>query len=305
MRKTWLITGASQGLGAEIAKVALWNGDRVVATGRQRSAVIDNLGRDHDRLLSVALDVTDAGQCRTAVDAAVSRFGAIDVLVNNAGYGHLGFFEETTDADVQAQFATNLFGVFNVTRAALPVMRAARRWRIFNISSLAGMLGAELASLYCASKFALEGFSESLAKEVAPFGIGVILVEPGPFRTDFLSGNSLRFGDETLADYDGRRAQLRGAFEQRNGRQPGDPARLADAIAHLANAPNPPLRFIAGAIAVDAAEAKLAGMRAELDQWRALSIGTDGNRGSGPCRSIHTPRSAAPACASARSVSAP
>jgi NAD(P)-dependent dehydrogenase (short-subunit alcohol dehydrogenase family) len=277
MHKTWFITGASRGLGVEIAKAAMRSGDRVVATGRRRTAVIDSLGPDSDQLLSVELDVTREDQARAAVQAAVSRFGAIDVLVNNAGYGHLGFFEETTLQDAQAQFATNLFGAFNVTWAALPTMRSARKGRIFNISSVAGILGAELASLYSASKFALEGFSESLAKEVAPFGLFVTIVEPGPFRTDFLTSESLRFGENVVADYDDRRAQLRAFFEQRNGQQPGDPEKLAEAMVRLAGETKPPMRFIAGSIAVNAAEAKFTGMQAELDTWRPLSVSTDGN----------------------------
>jgi NAD(P)-dependent dehydrogenase (short-subunit alcohol dehydrogenase family) len=277
MRKTWFITGATRGLGVEVAKAALRAGDRVVATGRKREAVVASLGPDNDHLLSVELDVTDAAGAQASINAAMSRFGAIDVLVNNAGYGHLGFFEETTDEDVRAQFATNLFGVFNVTRAALPFMRSAREGRIFNISSLGGILGAELGSLYCATKFALEGFSESLAKEIAPFGLFVTIVEPGPFRTDFLTSESLRFGENIVADYDERRVQLRASFEQRNGQQPGDPAKLGEAMVLLANEPAPPMRFLAGSIAVEAADAKLAGMRAELDHWRKLSVGTDGN----------------------------
>jgi NAD(P)-dependent dehydrogenase (short-subunit alcohol dehydrogenase family) len=200
--------------------------------------------------------------------------------VNNAGYGHLGFFEETTIEDAQAQFATNLFGVFNVTRAALPIMRSARQGRIFNMSSTAGIRGAEFVSLYCASKFALEGFSESLSNEVTPFGLFVTIVEPGPFRTDFLTRESLRFGDGAVGDYDGRRAQLREFFEQRNGQQPGDPAKLAEAMVRLTNEAKPPMRFVAGSIAVAAADAKLAGVRAELDAWRQLSVGTDGNYGT-------------------------
>jgi NAD(P)-dependent dehydrogenase (short-subunit alcohol dehydrogenase family) len=281
MQETWFITGASRGLGVQIAKTAMRAGDRVVAAGRKRTAVNNSLGPDSNQLLSVELDVTDADQARAAVDAAVSRFGAIDVLVNNAGYGHLGFFEETTIQDAQAQFATNLFGVFNVTRAVLPIMRSARKGRIFNISSLAGILGSESASLYCASKFALEGFSESLSKEVTPFGLFVTIVEPGPFRTDFLSSESLRFGENVVADYDDRRARVRGSFEQRNGRQPGDPAKLAEAMVRLAREAKPPMRFIAGSIALDAADAKLAAMRAELDSWRQLSVSTDGNYGQG------------------------
>jgi NAD(P)-dependent dehydrogenase (short-subunit alcohol dehydrogenase family) len=275
MSRTWFITGASRGLGVQIAKAAIRAGDSVVATGRRRADVNENLGPDGDQLLSLELDVTDAAQAQNAVAAAVSRFGAIDVLVNNAGYGHLGFFEETTIQDVQAQFATNLFGVFNVTWAALPVMRRARRGRIFNLSSIAGFRGAELGSLYSASKFALEGFSESLAKEVAPFGIFVTILEPGPFRTDFLTPESLRFGGNAVADYDERRTRLRESFERRNGQQAGDPAKLADAMVLLAGEANPPLRFFAGAFAVDTAEAKLSSIKAEIESWRKLSVGTD------------------------------
>jgi len=280
MQKTWFITGASRGLGLEIAKAALRAGDRVVATGRKRASLSEALGPDGETLLSVELDVIDADQAKAAVAAAVSRFGGIDVLVNNAGYGHLGFFEEMDADDVQAQFATNLSGVFNTTWAALPAMRAARTGRIFNISSLGGLLGAELASLYCASKFALEGFSEALAKEVAPFGLFVTIVEPGPFRTDFLTPASIRFGGHPVADYDARRGQLRAGFEQRDGQQPGDPVKLADAMVKLANDPAPPMRFLAGSIALDAAEAKLAAMLAEFDRWRALSVSADGDYAS-------------------------
>jgi NAD(P)-dependent dehydrogenase (short-subunit alcohol dehydrogenase family) len=279
MQKTWFITGASRGLGADIAKAALRAGDRVVATGRQREAVVAKLGADNEQLLSVALDVTDEAQVKAAVEAAVSRFGGIDVLVNNAGYGHLGLFEELTMADARAQFDTNLFGVFSVTWAALPVMRAARKGRIFNISSLGGLTGVPLVSLYCATKFALEGFSEALAKEVAPFGIHVTIVEPGPFRTEFLTRESLRFGDNLIADYDDRRAALRASFEDRNGTQPGDPEKLAEAMVLLANEAAPPMRYVAGSIALNAANEKLAGMLAEFEQWRELSVSADGNYG--------------------------
>jgi len=276
MQKTWFITGAGRGLGAEIAKAALRAGDIVVAAGRQRAAVSDRLGPDSERLLSVELDVNNEAQAQAAVDAAVARFGTIAVLVNNAGYGQLGLFEETTVQDAQAQFGTNLFGVFSVTRAVLPVMRAARQGRIFNVSSLAGMRGVAFGSLYCASKFALEGFSESLAQEIAPFGIRVTIVEPGPFRTDFLSAESIRFGAHAVADYDDRRAALQTSFEQRNGKQPGDPVKLAEAVVQLAGEPEPPLRFVAGSIAVDSISAKLVEMQTELDHWRPLSVGTDG-----------------------------
>jgi NAD(P)-dependent dehydrogenase (short-subunit alcohol dehydrogenase family) len=275
MRKTWFITGASRGLGVEIAKAALQAADRVVATGRSRQAVIERLGQDSDKLLSLELDVTNEKAALAAVEATKSRFGSIDVLVNNAGYGHLGFFEENTVKDVQAQFDTNLFGVFNVTRAVLPGMRAARKGLIFNLSSIAGVRGTDFGSLYCASKFALEGFSEALSKEIAPFGISVTIVEPGPFRTDFLTGESLRFGGDKLADYDERRAKLQASFEQRSGHQKGDPVKLAQAMVHLAAEANPPMRFVAGAFAVTTLEEKLAVMRVEVDKWRQLSLGTD------------------------------
>jgi NAD(P)-dependent dehydrogenase (short-subunit alcohol dehydrogenase family) len=275
MQRTWFVTGASRGFGTEIAKAALRAGDRVVAAARKHASVVEALGPDDDQLLSVSLDVTDTAQVNAAVAAALSRFGSIDVLVNNAGYGHLGFFEETTSADAQAQFATNLWGVFSVTRAALPSMRAARKGRIFNISSVAGIRGAEFGSLYSASKFALEGFSESLSNELAPFGLFVTIVEPGPFRTDFLTPESLRFAEHPIPDYDDRRTRVRSSFEQRNGQQPGDPAKLAAAILRLSGEAKPPLRFIAGSFAVEQADAKLAAMRAEFDRWRQLSLDTD------------------------------
>ena len=275
MQKTWFITGASRGLGLETAKAALRAGDRVVAAGRKQSAVRQKLGADNAQLLSVELDVTDAEQVRSAVNAAVKRFSSIDVLVNNAGYGHLGFFEETTDSDVQNQYATNVFGVFSVTRTVLPLMRAARKGRIFNLSSLAGIRGTEFASLYCSSKFALEGFSEALAQELAPFGIFVTIVEPGPFRTDFLTRESLRFGGRPLDDYNERRAKAQASFEQRSGQQPGDPARLAEAMVRLAGEANPPMRFAAGSFAMHTIDKKLASMKVEFDTWRQLSVGTD------------------------------
>ena len=275
MRKTWFITGATRGFGVEIAKAALRAGDRVVATGRKLASVAASVGRDSDQLLCLELDVCDPEKPRAAVGAAVEKFGGIDVLVNNAGYGHLGFFEENTPADVEAQFETNVFGVFNVTWAALPVMRAARQGLIYNMSSVAGVRGNEFGSLYSASKFALEGFSESLAKEVAPFGIAVTIVEPGPFRTDFLTNESLRYGGNTNADYDEHRVKVRASFEVRNNKQPGDPVKLADAMVRLSREAKPPLRFAAGAFAVKTIGDKLADMSGELERWRQVSIDTD------------------------------
>ena len=277
MSKTWFITGATRGLGLEIAKAALEAGHNVVATGRNLASMHRALGPDSDRLLCLDLDVTNETQARTTVDAAIRKFGAVDVLINNAGFGYLGYFEDSTTEDARAQLETNLFGVLHVTRAALPHMRNARQGRIFNVSSLGGMLGAELGSLYCATKFAVEGFSECLAKEVAPFGIFVTILQPGPFRTDFLTAESARYAKTGLADYDERRDRLLKSTEQRNGKQPGDPVKLAHAILQLAEVAAPPLRFLGGSIAVNAANAKLAAWAAEVAAWRDLSLSTDGD----------------------------
>lgn len=277
MTNVWFITGAARGLGKEIALAALSAGDRVVASARSIEAVHKSLGPDSENLLAVELDVSSREAADAAVKAATSRFGGIDVLVNNAGYGHLGFFEELSIEDANEQLSTNLLGVFNITWAALPVMRVSGSGKIFNVSSLGGLMGGELSSLYCASKFGLEGFSECLAKEVAAFGISVTIVEPGPFRTDFLKSDSLRFSGTPIGAYDQRREQLREGFVKRDGQQPGDPVKLAKALIKLSNAATPPLRFLAGSIAVTAAEAKLTSMRAEFEKWRELSVGTDGD----------------------------
>lgn len=275
MPRTWFITGASRGLGAEIAKAASRSGDRVAATGRKKEAVTGTLGVDSESLLALGLDVTNPDQVKMAVAESVERFGGIDVLVNNAGYGQLGFFEENGIEEARAQFEANLFGVFNVTWAVLPVMRAARKGRIFNLSSLAGLRGTSFASLYCSSKFALEGFSEGLAQEIAPFGIFLTVVEPGPFRTDFLSPASIHIGDRRVEDYDPRRSKIVGSYEKRNGRQPGDPVKLAEAIVKLSNEETPPLRFAAGVMAADSALTKLDEQRAELARWRELAVSLD------------------------------
>lgn len=274
--RTWFVTGASRGLGAGIVRAALDGGDRVVATARRRETLAETLGPDGDNLLTVALDVTRPDQVQAAVDAALARFGRIDVLVNNAGYGHLAVFEETTADDARAQYDTNVFGLMHVTRAVLPGMRANRSGRIFNISSVGGIVGGESGTLYCASKFAVEGFSESLAGEVGRFGIQVTVVEPGFFRTDFLEPTSVRHGSAAVADYAEAAAALKGFYDARSRNQAGDPAKLGQALVTLADAPRQPVRWAAGTDAVGMIEAKLASMKAELDAWRDLSLGTDG-----------------------------
>jgi len=275
MSKIWFITGATRGIGAAIGKAALAAGDCVVATGRRRAALERAFGPDSDRLLTLELDVTHEAQAQATVNAAVAMFGRIDVLVNNAGYGNLGLFEETTDAEARAQYDTNVFGLMNVTRAVLPVMRGRRAGRIFNISSVGGLVGGPAGSLYCATKFAVEGFSESLAAEVAPFGIHVTIVEPGFFRTDFLDATSVQYGSRSLADYAETSAQLRAFWDSRNHAQAGDPAKLGQALVKLADSDQPPLRYAAGSDAVAMIDDKIDRLRAELHAWRTLSETTD------------------------------
>ena len=275
MSKVWFITGSARGIGAEVAKAALAAGDRVVATGRKLGQLQAAYAGHGDRVLTVALDVADEAQSVAAVQAAVERFGRIDVLVNNAGFGHLGRFEEIEAADIERQFATNVFGLFHVTRAVLPVMRRQRSGRILNLSSIGGVLGFAGASVYCSTKYAVEGFSDSLALEVAPFGIHVTVVEPGFFRTDFLDGSSVRYGTREIADYAGQSADLRATYDSYSHNQPGDPAKLAAAMVELADTPEPPRHFLAGSDAVEMAGGAVEQRRAEIAAWRDRSVATD------------------------------
>jgi NAD(P)-dependent dehydrogenase (short-subunit alcohol dehydrogenase family) len=275
MSKTWFITGAARGIGAAIARAALAAGDKVVATGRDAARIAQTFDAPPDRFRPLPLDVTDAAQAKDAAEAAIARFGRIDVLVNNAGFGQFGVFEENAQADAERVFATNVFGVFNVTRAVLPVMRRQRAGHIFNLSSIGGMRGGPGGSLYAATKFAIEGFSESLAQEVAPFGIAVTIVEPGFFRTDFLDGNSVRYGENTIEDYAEFSAAFRAGYNARSHQQAGDPAKLGAVIVDLASRGSPPLRFAAGSDAVSIVSAKIEQLTAELEAWKHLSVTTD------------------------------
>ncbi|OOQ44860.1 short-chain dehydrogenase/reductase [Pseudomonas fluorescens] len=276
MNKVWFITGAARGLGAAIAKAALADGDRVVVSGRRIEPLEDAFAEFGERVLAVALDVTNEAQALTAVETAVARFGRIDVLVNNAGYGQLAPFEDNLASEADSQFATNVFGVFNVCRAVLPVMRAQRSGHVFNVSSMGGVVGMGGAALYCASKFAVEGFSESLSLEVAQFGIKVTLVEPGVFRTDFLDPSSAVFGTRGLEDYAALTAKVKGASAAYNHQQTGNPAKLGDALVHLVNSEHPPLRYLAGSDAYLQVSNKLNNMLAQIELWRQLSYSTDG-----------------------------
>jgi NAD(P)-dependent dehydrogenase (short-subunit alcohol dehydrogenase family) len=270
-KKVWFITGAGRGLGVDMARAALSAGHAVVATARNPDMVTAALG-EHDDLLAVQLDVTDQAAAEKAVHAAVDRFGGIDVLVNNAGSFKAGFFEEISPEDFRAQIETTLFGPVNLTRVALPVMRAQRSGLVVTISSTAGISAAgDFMTAYAASKFGVEGFMESLASEVAPFGIRTMLVEPGFFRTELLSPQSTQYAVPSIADYAERTTATVEAWKGMDGQQGGDPAKLAEALIHLAGQDEPPLRFIAGADAVEAVEGKARLLLAQADAHRELA----------------------------------
>ena len=288
--KTWLVTGAGRGIGADIVKAALVAGHRVVATGRDAVKLAKAFAGETDTLSCLELDVTNEAQAVQVVAEAKERFGAIDVLVNNAGFGQMGMFEDNSQEDAERQMGTNFFGVLKVTRAVLPTMRQQRAGRIINISSYVGVQGFMGATLYCASKFAVEGFSEGLAQEVAPFGILVTLVEPGLFRTDFMDSSSVRYGNGQLPDYAEATAGFRAYADTLTGKQAGDPKKLAAAILEIAAAAKPPLHFAAGVDAVEVITGKLAAARADLDAWHALSISFGGGESNQPaCRRHRRP----------------
>ncbi|MEU5846105.1 oxidoreductase [Saccharopolyspora shandongensis] len=271
----WFITGASRGFGLEIARQALERGDKVVATARKPEQVRDALPQYGDSLLAVALDVTDEAQIREAVEAAVEKFGTIDVLVNNAGRGVLGAVEETSYAAFRSVYDTNVFGLANVTRAVLPVMRRQRSGRVLNLSSIGGFRSAAGFGVYCSTKFAVEGLSEAMRAELAPLGIHVTIVEPGYFRTDFLDATSLHTEGQVISDYADTAGAVRQAVPGLNHAQPGDPVKGATAILALADAANPPLRAQLGSDCVAAMDHKIAQLREETDTWRELALSTD------------------------------
>jgi NAD(P)-dependent dehydrogenase (short-subunit alcohol dehydrogenase family) len=269
-KKVWLVTGAGRGMGVDIAKAALAAGDAVVATGRNPERVSAALGA-HNDLLVVKLDVTDSADAQAAARAAVGRFGRIDALINNAGNFYAGFFEEISPEDFRAQVETTLFGPMNVTRAVLPLMRAQRSGLVVAISSTAGIVGQEFCTAYAAAKFGVEGWIESLTPEVAPFGIRTMLVEPGFFRTGLLTPESTNYAEPSIDDYAERTNQTVAAWNAMNGRQGGDPAKLANALVQLASQDEPPLRWVAGADAIATVEQKAKEMLAQADAYRELS----------------------------------
>jgi NAD(P)-dependent dehydrogenase (short-subunit alcohol dehydrogenase family) len=269
-KKTWIITGAGRGMGVDFAKAALAAGHNVVATGRNPDAVAKAVGED-DGLLVVKLDVTSTQDAEAAVNAALDRFGAVDVLVNNAASFEAGLFEELTPEQIERQFTVSVFGPMNVTRAVLPVMRRQRSGHVITISSVAGLAGSAYTSAYAASKFAIDGWMESLAPELEPFGIHTTVVNPGFFRTELLTTESTNYAPASIEDYAEQSAAHREFFESMNGKQGGDPAKLAQALVTIADEQSPPLRFIAGADAIAGAEAALAARQQQIDAYRELS----------------------------------
>jgi len=269
-KKVWLITGAARGMGVHFAKAALAAGHAVVATGRRPEAVAKALGGSND-LLVAKLDVTSLSDAMAAAKAAVARFGRIDVLVNNAANFQAGYFEELTPEQIERQLSTSLVGPMNVARAVLPVMRKQRSGHIISISSSAGLAGFEFCTAYSASKFGLEGWMEALHPEVAPFGITTTIVNPGFFRTELLTEESTQYAETSIADYAERTAAQQAFWKSQNGKQGGDPAKLANALIIIASAEPPPRRFIAGADSIATAEQKIADLQAQIHAYRDLS----------------------------------
>jgi NAD(P)-dependent dehydrogenase (short-subunit alcohol dehydrogenase family) len=274
MSKVYFITGAGRGMGVDFVRAALAAGHSVVATGRRPGAVAEAVGA-HENLLAAKLDVTVPADAEAAVRAAVERFGRIDVLINNAANFQAGFFEEISPEQFRAQMEVNFFGVLNVTRAVLPVMRRQRGGQVVTLSSTAGVVAGEFTSAYAASKFAIEGWMEALRPEVAPFGITTTIVEPGFFRTELLEKASTAWAALSIDDYAERTAQIIPVWEQMNGRQSGDPAKLARALVTLLDSPAPPERWVAGADAVQGITRKAELLRQQANALPELSTTLD------------------------------
>jgi NAD(P)-dependent dehydrogenase (short-subunit alcohol dehydrogenase family) len=272
-KPVWFITGCSTGFGRELARELLRRGKRVVVTARDKSKVED-LATDGANSLALALDVTNPTQVRAAVQAAEQKFGAIDVLVNNAGYGYLAAIEEGEDAEIRAMFEVNVFGLADTIRVVLPGMRRAGQGHIVNITSVGGLVGNAASAYYAATKFAVEGLSEGLAKEVAPLGIKVLAVEPGPFRTDW-AGRSLKQSANIIEAYDATAGARRRQISGNSGRQPGDPVRAAQAILDVVESPNPPGHLVLGKPGLNMVRQKLDTLQAEITAWEKTTLGAD------------------------------
>ena len=277
--RVWFITGASTGFGRLLAEAMLLRGERVVATARDENKVIDFTDRYPQTALALELDVTEKDHIAAGVQDAMDGFGRIDVLVNNAGYGLVGAAEEASDEEIERVIATNVFGLVDVTRAVLPHMREQKSGHIVNLSSIAGLVGGQGLSYYNLTKFAVEGFSEGLAAEVKPLGIRVTIIEPGPFRTDFL-GRSAAIAKERIGDYDATAGVARKYFETQAGMQKGDPQKAVEAMMAVVDSTDPPLRLMLGSNALTRVETKLKAWQQEIDQYRDVTLGADFPEGS-------------------------
>jgi NAD(P)-dependent dehydrogenase (short-subunit alcohol dehydrogenase family) len=278
-KPVWFITGCSTGFGRELAKILLARGYRVVATARDPNKIADLVEGHGGNALAAALDVEKQPEIEAAVEAAKRKFGRIDVLVNNAGYGYLAAIEEGDDADIRSVFETNVFGLAALIRAVLPIMRHQKSGAIVNISSMGGFIGFPGSGYYAATKFAVEGLSEALSKEVAPFGIKVLIVEPGPFRTDW-AGRSLKTPKHPVDAYAETAIARRNQVQGYSGNQPGDPVRAVEAIIATVEQPNPPLRLPLGNFAYDAMGAELEAVRKEYAAVEAIARGADYPKGA-------------------------
>ncbi len=273
MQPVWFITGCSTGFGRELAKLVLAKGWRAVITARKLEQIRD-LAQGQENALALTLDVTDKSQIADAVKQAEAKFGQIDVLVNNAGYGYLAAIEEGEDDAVRAMFETNFFGLVELTKAVLPGMRQRGAGTIVNISSIGGLVSFGATGYYHATKYAVEGLSESLSIETKPLGIKVLIVEPGPFRTDW-SGRSIIQSKTVIADYDQTAGERRRQTEANSGKQVGDPVRGAEAIISAVASDNPPLRLVLGKPALGLAHKKLEAVKADLDAWESTTLSAD------------------------------
>jgi NAD(P)-dependent dehydrogenase (short-subunit alcohol dehydrogenase family) len=273
-QRVWFITGASTGFGRILAEEVLKTGGKVVATARNIDKVADLEAKYPKAAKALALDVTDAGQVDSVVTQAFAQFGQVDVLVNNAGYGVAGAIEEVSEDEFMPMFETNVFGLLKVTRAFLPHLRKQRSGHILNISSIGGLIGGQGIGMYNATKFAVEGLSEALAAELAPLGIHVTVIEPGPFRTDFL-GRSGVIAKTRISDYDNTAGNMRKYFSENDGRQKGDPLRAVQAMIQVVESPNPPLHLLLGVSALQRMRAKLDVWQQEISAWEKVTAGAD------------------------------
>lgn len=271
--RVWFITGSSTGFGRALTEAVLKHGDRVVATARKPEQIRELVDQYPETAKAIRLDVTNPQEVREVVSSALDSFGRIDVLVNNAGYGAVGAIEEVSDDAIRRQFETNVFGALDIMRAVLPAMRKQHSGHILNISSVGGFVAFGATGIYCSTKFALEGLSEALAKEVAPLGIKVTIIEPGAFRTDF-NGRSLAVPEQQIDDYASISGEFLNWLRDMDGNQPGDPNKAAQAMIQAVESDNPPLRLALGADAVSAISEKLESVQEEINAWKQVAVNT-------------------------------